>query len=335
MKKYILVLGLCLFVLAAKAQQTPLFSQYMTNYYLLNPAAAGAEKDIVLQTAYRTQWVGFEGAPKTYYLSGHTPLQKSARARGKGMRRGRRSPAKMSSFHAAGAFLYGDVAGPISRTGINLSYAYHIPLNREISSSVGITAGVQQFFFDANRLHLADNSNNFDPVTMAGSQKTLIPDISLGYYIYSKQFSVGLSLAQALGNKIFKYEISDMETNSKLYRHLFFSAGYNFEINKQITLAPSTLLKYTMAAPAQADLNVRGIYNFDNRRGKAPDDKVWAGLSYRTQDALVALLGGQFLERYELNYSYDYTLSALKNHSAGSHEISFGMRIARAKGRRY
>lgn len=240
----------------------------------------------------------------------------------------------MGPFHAAGAFLYGDVAGPISRTGLNLSYAYHIPFNREISSSVGITAGAQQYLFDANRLHLADNSNHQDPVTMGGSQKTVIPDVSLGYYLHSKKFFAGVSLAQALGNKIFKYEVSDLEANSKLYRHLFFSAGYNFEINRQFTLAPSTLIKYTSPAPAQADISLRGIYNFDNRRGSAPDDKLWAGVSYRTQDAVVAILGGQFLERYELNYSYDITLSPLKNHSAGSHEITIGLRIARPQGRR-
>ena len=52
--------------------------------------------------------------------------------------------------------------------GLNLSYAYHIPINRDITTSVGITAGVQQYLFDANKLNLADNSNDLDPVTMGG-----------------------------------------------------------------------------------------------------------------------------------------------------------------------
>lgn len=328
MKKYILALFFCSLALVSKAQQTPLFSQYMTNYYLLNPAVAGEDKDLILSTGYRTQWVGFEGAPTTYYLSGHMPLQQPMKGR-RSRSRGRRMGGRMGGYHAAGAYLYGDKTGPISRTGANVSYAYHIPFNREVESSVGITAGVQQFFFDTNKIHLADNSTSMDPVTMGGSRKAVLPDISLGYYVHSDQFFVGVSLAQALGNKIFTYEQNDLDTYSKLYRHMFFSAGYAFSVNKHVSLLPSSLVKYTTAAPLQADFNIRSIYNFDNRRGRAPDDKVWAGISYRTQDALVALLGIQFMEKYELNYSYDITLSPIKNSSAGSHEISLGLRIVR------
>lgn len=328
MKKYILAFILFATAFAGKAQQTPLQSQYMQNYYLLNPAATGEEDDIIVKAGYRMQWVGFEGAPATYYLSGHTPLQKPVKGRG-GRGRNRRGSRKPSGYHAAGGYLYGDKAGPINRTGLNVSYAYHIPINRDITSSVGITAGVQQYLFDANKLNLADNSNDLDPVTMGGSRKSLVPDINLGYSIHSSQFFAGLSLAQALGNKIFAFEHSDVESNSKLYRHLFFSGGYTFAINREFSLAPSTLVKYTPAVPMQADVHLRGIYTFNDRRGKIADDKAWLGMSYRTQDALVALVGVHFMERYEFNYSYDLTLSPLKNHSAGSHEITLGLRIRR------
>jgi type IX secretion system PorP/SprF family membrane protein len=326
MKKYILALFFCTGSLLGAAQQTPLFSQYISNYYLLNPAMAGSEEDIMLKAGYRLQWVGFEGAPATYYLSGHTPFQKQPNGRGKRSRRGSRRP---TGFHAGGGYVYGDNTGPISRTGLNLSYAYHIPLSREITTSVGLTAGMQQYLFDADKLNLADNSNDFDPVTMGGNRKSLVPDISLGYCIYSEQFYAGLSLAQALGNKIFAFEQSDLESTGKLYRHLFFSGGYTFAVNREFGIAPSTLVKYTSAAPLQADINVRAIYTFNDRRRNIPDDKAWLGISYRTQDALVALLGVQFLERYEVNYSYDLTLSPLKHHSAGSHEISLGLRLKR------
>ncbi|GAB3817893.1 hypothetical protein GCM10028895_14450 [Pontibacter rugosus] len=92
-------------------------------------------------------------------------------------------------------------------------------------------------------------------------------------------------------------------------------------------MAPSVLLKYVDPAPLQADINVKGIYNFNNRRRSDNDDKVWLGLSYRTQDALVALCGFQFMEQYELSYSYDVTVSPIKHHSSGSHEIMIGFRV--------
>lgn len=320
MKKIILCVLLLGLAATGRAQQTALYSQYMTNYYLLNPAAIGTEADINLKAGYRNQWVGFEGAPKTYYLSGHASLSQKGRSF-------KRMKAKPS--HAVGGYVYSDQAGPVSRTGLNASYAYHIPLSRHIYNSVGITAGIQQYAFNVHKVRLAENSNGEDPVTMGGSRSAYLPDLSLGYYIYSKDFYAGLSLAQAIGFKIFDYELDDALKGNKLYRHLFFSAGYSYALNRQLSLQPSTLLKYVNAAPLQADLNLRAIYNFNNRLRSDFDDEIWMGLSYRSGDALVGLFGLQFMEQYQLSYAYDFTLSALRTYSAGSHEIVVGYRISR------
>lgn len=320
MKKIILCVLLLGLAATGRAQQTALYSQYMTNYYLLNPAAIGTEADINLKAGYRNQWVGFEGAPKTYYLSGHTSLSQ----KGRSFKRMKTKPS-----HAVGGYVYNDQAGPVSRTGLNASYAYHIPLSRHVYNSVGITAGIQQYVFNVHKVRLAENSNGEDPVTMGGSRRAYLPDLSLGYYIYSKDFYAGLSLAQAIGFKIFDHELDDALKGNKLYRHLFFSAGYTYALNRQLSLQPSTLLKYANAAPLQADLNLRAIYNFNNRLRSDFDDEIWMGLSYRSGDALVGLFGLQFMEQYQLSYAYDFTLSALRTYSAGSHEIVVGYRIAR------
>ena len=61
----ILMLGL---VSTSQAQQTPTFDHYLTNGYLINPAAAGLNGN----NAYldlRNQWQGFVGAPQTQALT--------------------------------------------------------------------------------------------------------------------------------------------------------------------------------------------------------------------------------------------------------------------------
>lgn len=314
MKKYNIIFLFLLFASAAVAQQKALSSQYMSNYFLLNPAVAGQSRDLNFKAGYRNQWVGFEGAPSTFYLSGETQLFKNRN-------RGRK---KAQAFHGAGGYIYKDVTGPTSRTGVLASYAYHVPLNRTIFLSSGIFAGVQQYSFNENKIHLANGSNEQDPVTNVGSSTSFMPDLSVGTYLHSKEFFVGVSLFQVLGNKIFEFENS--QDPSRLTRHLFVSGGYNFEIDRSITVVPSILLKYAHPAPLQADVNVKGIYNFNNRR-KGQNDLVWAGLSYRTEDAIVGLVGGQFMEQYELNYSYDLTVSRMRHHSSGSHEITIGYRV--------
>jgi type IX secretion system PorP/SprF family membrane protein len=315
MKKYLLFCFLLVPATTAMAQQVALHSQYMTNYYLLNPAVTGFEKDWALTAGYRNQWVGFEGAPKTVYLSGHTALQSKKHLRRKGVQ----------GFHGAGGYVYSDQTGPTTRSGLLLSYAYHVPLSDKIYASGGVFAGLQQFRFDTHKIYLADNSNGLDPVTRNNNTNFFLPDLSLGGYLHSDKFFAGVSVFQALGNKLLRLENSD--PSSRLYRHMFFSGGYNLAVNKYFTLAPSLLVKYVNPAPVQADFNLKGVYNFNNRPKSKHDDMFWAGLSYRTQDALVMLFGFAFLEQYSLSYSYDLTVSHLRHHSAGSHEIVFGMRI--------
>ncbi|QHL87504.1 type IX secretion system membrane protein PorP/SprF [Nibribacter ruber] len=317
MKKYCILLFIFLLAASvAEAQQKALSSQYMTNYFLLNPAVAGFEKAPAFKAGFRNQWVGFDGAPKTFYISGETALFQNSRSR---------SRRRMQAFHGAGGYIYTDNTGPTKQTAVLASYAYHVPLNREIYLSSGMFVGVQQFKFDPNKVELADNSNHLDPVTAAGPINKFMPDLTLGTYLHSEEFFVGVSLFQVLGNKFFEAENTNNE--SRLYRHLFVSGGYNFDVHRNISLTPSLLLKYAEPAPVQVDVNVKGIYHFSKRRRKATDDQLWAGISYRTQDAIVGLLGTQFKEQYQFSYSYDITVSRLRPYSAGSHEIMLGFRL--------
>ncbi|MDX5437883.1 MAG: type IX secretion system membrane protein PorP/SprF [Pontibacter sp.] len=314
MKNYILTFCFLLLGSVAVAQQKALYSQYMTNYYLLNPAVAGLERDWNFKAGYRNQWVGFEGAPKTFYVSAETAMFKQT-IRGNRVR----------PYHGAGGYAYTDQTGPTTRTGILLSYAYHVPLNRSIYLSSGVFAGMQQYRFDENKIHLAEGSNERDPVTQNGSFNSTMPDLSVGTYMHSDEFFVGVSLFQVLGNRILK--LNDVDEPSRLARHMFVSGGYNFDINRNITVTPSVLIKYVSPAPIQADFNVKGAYYLTNRRKSKYDDMIWAGISYRTQDAVVGLVGAQFKEQFQLSYSYDITVSPMRHHSAGSQEIVLGFRM--------
>jgi type IX secretion system PorP/SprF family membrane protein len=315
MKKYILFFSLFLLAMAARAQQKALHSQYMTNYFLVNPAVAGFDKDLKIKAGFRNQWVGFEGAPKTIYLSGESALVKGPRKR----RRGNQG------YHGAGGYLYTDNTGPTSRSGLLLSYAYHLPLSKTLFLSTGLFAGIQQYRFDPNKIQLADNSNDLDPVSRQGDLNALLPDLSIGTYLHAENFYTGISLFQVLGNKLFTFE--QAASPSRLYRHLFISGGFDVDLNKNFSVSPSLLLKYVDPAPWQADVNIKGTYHFSKRRRTAYDDKLWAGFSYRTQDALVVLFGCYFLKQYDLSYSYDITTSKVRYYSSGSHEIVLGLRL--------
>jgi hypothetical protein len=62
------------FLAEASSQQVPLYSQYMLNGFLLNPAVAGSEGYTAVNLTAREQWIGMKHAPGTYALSFQTRI---------------------------------------------------------------------------------------------------------------------------------------------------------------------------------------------------------------------------------------------------------------------
>ena len=59
----------------AIAQQSPLYSQYMLNDFVINPAIAGSKPFYPLRVNAREQWEGLGSfAPSTQSLSFHAPV---------------------------------------------------------------------------------------------------------------------------------------------------------------------------------------------------------------------------------------------------------------------
>ena len=59
------------------AQQDAQYTQYMYNTLRVNPAYAGSRGQLSFAGLYRSQWVGLDGAPETFTLNLHSPIQNS------------------------------------------------------------------------------------------------------------------------------------------------------------------------------------------------------------------------------------------------------------------
>ena len=68
MKTKTLYIGVVIFTLLSfrtDAQQSMVYSQYIFNGLLINPAYAGSHVQFSATISYRNQWVNFEGSPQT------------------------------------------------------------------------------------------------------------------------------------------------------------------------------------------------------------------------------------------------------------------------------
>jgi type IX secretion system PorP/SprF family membrane protein len=149
-----------------------------------------------------------------------------------------------------------------------------------------------------------------DPALTGGADEThLFTDFALGAFFMSADKSwAGLSVSQL---RQARAEIGS--SKHRLRRHAYFTGGYNFTLDNYpaYLITPSALIKSDFAS-VQIDLNAMVTYN----------NKLWGGVSYRLQDAVVFFFGLN-LEQISVGYSYDFTTSALgrSGRSFGSHEI--------------
>jgi len=284
MKKIFVVFGLVLSTMAI-AQQQEQYSLYMMNNYLINPAVGGSEEFVDLKMGYRTQWVGLDsrgGAPNTMFVSGHAAV---------GKKTSRFEEVKQLPYHGLGAVLSSDNIGVWNVTNIKASYAYHLPVSKDLILSFGTFIGAQQYKYDASKAEFfyTNDKNEYVPDNAFSNNVTKwIPDMTLGIWAYSKNYYVGISSFQLFGNKVdFTSQNDNQSTDLKsdpqgrLARHYWITGGYRFPIGQNWHLIPSFVAKYVAPAAPQFDLNTKLRYQ----------DLYWLGVSYRNLDAMVGLVG--------------------------------------------
>ena len=278
-------------------QQLPLYSQYYFNDYAVNPAIGGTKPYVDARSNHRYQWQGIDDAPRTYTLSAHGPLK--------------------NNYAGIGAFLFTDHVGPTRRTGVQFSYTYKLRINQKIKLGIALSGGMLEWKLDAQKITLYDPN---DQVIVNGVMRSLTPDAKFGLHLYHPKWFLGFSVPNLLHSKL-KFDNALNTGLSRLENHFIVTGGYKFRVAKDITIEPSTVVKYISPAPVQADIMARVIWK----------EKLWLGGVYRTMDAASVLLGITYRRNLSFGYSYDFTTTNLRNYSAGTHELFIGIRFSNLK----
>lgn len=288
-----------------EAQQLPIYSQYTFNKFLLNPAAAGSDGYTTVNLVAREQWVGFKGTPKTHAVTIDSRLlRNSFISKNASVRRKKRLSSRSGRIGWA-AHVFNDHMGPIDRTGVEGTYAYHLAMG-EGQLSFGLSGEFYQFRLNKDKVITADDE--YDPLINGIKGTIYIPDANFGVYYKTGNAYGGVSVMQIFQSAI-QFGNND-GGEYRLKRSYNLIGGYIWPISDQIILEPSFLIKVPTTAKPQLDLNARLYYMED----------YWAGISYRTGNALVIYLGARF-DRYFVGYAFDYNFNPLMKHTYGTHEL--------------
>ncbi len=267
-------------------QQTPVFSEYNYNPFIVNSAYAGLSKAGEITFATNGLFSSIDGSPENLNLSFHMPLKAD----------------KMG----IGAALIQDKIGVTTSTSAFVAYSYKIFFDfqenrpywevfQKPSLSFGITAGMQQY--QNNLLELGITN---DP-TFSRNVNASIPTIGAGVLFNKSNFYAGLSTPNLLGTRFSSDD--SIELRSPYYGYFgyrFFSSQY-----ENLLLKPSLLLKYEEGAPLQGDLNLALSYR----------NILELGVGYRTNSSFNMLAGFYLFESLRIIYHYN---AAPKNLAFGN-----------------
>lgn len=293
--------------LAVRAQQMPLYSQYVMNAFMINPAIAGSDGYTSFNLTARQQWVGFNNAPATQSFSFQTRiLRKSYVIKQKSISNRSLKPSSKGRV-GLGGFLYNDRNGAIDRTGIQFAYAYHI-FAGETQLSFGLSAGI--FQLRVGEVTFATD----DPIMGSLNKVIYVPDANLGFHMMNGNYFAGISVNQ-LFQSYLKFGNRMLE-EYKMIRHYYVLGGYRFSLPSDFDIEPSGLFKATEKKAFQLDIGARLYFRED----------YWAGVMYRTSGDIIFIAGLRYNQFY-FGYAFDYSTSNIQKYSYGSHEIVLAVKL--------
>ena len=307
------------------SQQLPLYSQYLYNKFLINPAHAGSDGYTSYNITAREQWIGYSGSPRTYSLSYQTRILKKGYRINQNIFSKTVYRSRTTGRVGFGAYVFSDRNGLVQRTGFQTSYTYNTWIQDYTQLSMGL--GFTGYHF---RINVDENSfkESTEPLLNDKLRRgVFVPDMDFGVYILNPRFDIGFSALQMLGavSKIGNYAYR----NFWMDRHFYLFGSYTFYSGVKSEIQPTILLKMSEQVRPQADIGLS--YNYDQT--------IWAGIAYRTGGALITNIRYKFIPSrvkmtsVYIGYAFDFTLNEIQRITYGTHEVTMALKFGESSKR--
>jgi type IX secretion system PorP/SprF family membrane protein len=237
------------FYMAAKAQQQPLYSQYVFNGVVLNPAHMSMESEYSNVTLMnRQQWVGIPGAPKTMTLSFSTPIN--------------------ATKTSIGLLAVQDQAGVNTQTAVDLLLSQSINLAENAYLAVGASIGLHVLREEDLKLNASnDPLFNKNITTTSGA-------VGFGLTFFTDRFFIGVSAPsfRQLTLKNSAYDVAGVS-------HYSLSSGYLFDLTPMLKFKPTVLIKKVGEGSIQGEATANFLLN----------NVIWIGAGWRQSESIVGI----------------------------------------------
>lgn len=207
------------------AQQDFRFSQVIKSMEFVNPAYNATKEHLNAMILNRTQWWGFDGAPRTYALNVHSPIKNTNLGCG--------LTASMEQIGLRRNVMAG------------LSADVRVRLTELSYFAGGLYAGMESTTYDQDR------ANPYEGTIDVSLYNRISPVIGVGTYYFHQKFQAGLSSYVSINN-------SARSMSEQL--SITANAAYLITCSEAWRLKPYTLGKYFTYTRTSLDVGLMALY---------------------------------------------------------------------------
>lgn len=292
----IIVLAISLLpTLESNGQSRKYISQFSFFQSYYNPALVGYEGSTA-RGFVRNQWGGFDGAPRTMFVSGEMDF---AHFRGD-------ENSELEGKNAIGLNIMHDRHGAFVETELLANYGSRIRLTEKHNLRMGMGLNYMIVRLDGNALTPEQSDDPSLSKYLGGFADMRQLDMNIGMAITHKKYYAAYSMQNINGGKISSgdtfYESRPPISN--------FQAGYRGPINENVGLIGNAMYRTSRDMPDNIEFNVKALFM----------DQVWLGVGHRF-DYSTHLQTGFMLDRFRVGYVYEMSTKGSNRLQGSTHEF--------------
>ena len=260
--------------------------------------ALGAHADLDVFLLGRYQWASMKDSPKSGVLNVQT---------------------FRDNLHSGFAFTmaYDNLGVAKQMYNPKLAYDYELKLREDMVLTLGLSAGVQYGYFNAEKYKLEDESERTDGDFPDDKQTKVSPDFDLGVEFATPTILAGVSVTHLTEGE---------STTLKSSRHIYAYGRYIFNLNQNFDLVPALTWMHKEKVNV-AELNVMAFFK----------RMFWGALTYHPDmsDGFssnpVAVSAGLEFKNFRIGYCFDYNFGKVADYASSAHELMLSYSVRNKK----
>ena len=312
MKKSLFSLLLLLLTNLVFGQNNVFIGQYFKIMPAFAPGLTGANNFLDIKTGTRNQWADVEEAPKTLFFSANGMI----RPGGNAYKHNSHQVNDMSPYVkrpvkiGLGGYVIDDQVGEFEQTEGLISSAVHVNIHKDIHLSLGISGGLNHTRIDVDYLTVRDpNDDTYNDYLASGFQRNSLK-LLFGLAAYSDQFYFSYAMMNLYPSR------DDQDVHDRQVAHHIIG-GYSYALDSQFEVIPNFHARKTDQQKFLLDMGTRIRYQRN----------AYVGISYRTNQFFVSMLGFTVNDLLDIGYSFEWAATNSAPPNLGGHEIVIGLRL--------